>query len=66
MQAVERNKLKLKSIRFVCPQQDSPPNLFLAECDFFSERDISLPPFFLMKKVETIHLKQKRYFVEEP
>jgi len=50
LQAVERNKLKLKSIRFVCPRQDSPPNLFLAECDFFSERDISLLPFFLYEK----------------
>ncbi len=46
-QAAKRNRLKIRSIRFVCPRQDSPPNLFLAECDFFSKKKAILPPFIL-------------------
>ena len=49
-QAIERNRLKIKSIRFVHPRQDSPPNLFLAECDFCSEKEAILPPFILYGK----------------
>ncbi len=49
-QAIERNRLKIKSIRFVYPRQDSPPNLFLAECDFSSEKEAILPPFILYDK----------------
>ena len=49
-QAVERNGLKIKSIRFVCARQDSPPNMFLAECDFVSKKEALLPPFVLYDK----------------
>jgi tRNA1Val (adenine37-N6)-methyltransferase len=46
-EALERSSLKIKSIRFVCARQDSPPNLFLAECDFFSKKESIIPPFIL-------------------
>ena len=46
-EAVEKNRLKIKSIRFVCARQDSPPNLFLAECDFSSKKEAIIPPFIL-------------------
>ena len=48
--AFEKNRLKIKSIRFVCARQDSPPNLFLAECDFSSEKEAIIPPFILYDK----------------
>ena len=47
LQAVEMNRLKIKSLRFVCARKDSPPNLFLAECRFSSKRKSLLPPFIL-------------------
>jgi len=47
LQAVEMNRLKIKSLRFVCARKDSPPNLFLAECRFSSKRESLLPPFIL-------------------
>jgi tRNA1Val (adenine37-N6)-methyltransferase len=48
--AMERNSLKVKSIRFVCARQDSPPNLLLAECDFSSRKEFLLPPLILYDK----------------
>jgi tRNA1Val (adenine37-N6)-methyltransferase len=48
--AIERNSLKIKSIRFVYPRQDNPPNLLLAECDFSSEKEALLAPFILYDK----------------
>ncbi len=47
LQAAERNRLKIKSIRFVNPRENSPPNLFLVECDFSSKKEALLPPFIL-------------------
>jgi len=47
IQAIEKNSLKIKSLRFVHPRQESPPNLLLAECDFSSEKEVLLPPFIL-------------------
>lgn len=47
LQAVEKSGLKLKAIRFVHPGKASPPNLFLAECGFHSEKETVLPPFIL-------------------
>lgn len=49
-QAIKRSNLKIKSIRLVYPRQDSPPNLLLAECDFYSEKEAILPPFILYDK----------------
>jgi len=46
-QAIERNRLKINSIRLVHPRQDSPANLLLAECDFSSEKEAILSPFIL-------------------
>jgi tRNA1(Val) A37 N6-methylase TrmN6 len=46
-QAIKRNRLKVKSLRFVHPRQESPPNLLLAECDLSSEKEVLLPPFIL-------------------
>jgi len=46
-QAIEKNSLKIKSLRFVYPRQESPPNLLLAECNLSSEKEVLLPPFIL-------------------
>lgn len=47
IQAVKRNRLMIKSLRFVHSRKDSPPNLFLGECDFFSRKETTLSPFIL-------------------
>ncbi|NIM57889.1 MAG: methyltransferase [Candidatus Aminicenantes bacterium] len=46
-QAIEKNSLKIKSLRFVHPRQENPPNLLLVECDLSSEKEVLLPPFIL-------------------
>jgi tRNA1Val (adenine37-N6)-methyltransferase len=46
-QAAERNRIRIESIRFVHPRKESPSNLFLASCNFSSEQETLLPPFFL-------------------
>jgi len=46
-EALEKNRLKIESLRFVCARQGNPPNLFLAECDFFSKKESIIPPFIL-------------------
>lgn len=46
-EAIEKNSLKVKSLRYVHPRQESPPNLLLVECDFYSEKEVLLPPFIL-------------------
>lgn len=47
LQAVERNGMKMESIRFVHPKKEDPSNLFLASCRFSAERETRLPPFIL-------------------
>jgi tRNA1Val (adenine37-N6)-methyltransferase len=47
MQAVRMNGLKVRLIRYVCPRQSSPPNLFLTECDFISQQERVLSPFII-------------------
>lgn len=47
LRAAERNGLRMESIRFVHPRKESPPNLFLASCNFSSERETILSPFIL-------------------
>ncbi len=46
-EAVEKSGLKVRSLRYVHPRQDSPPNMFLAECAFSAEKKFILPPFIL-------------------
>jgi len=50
LQAVKKSGLKLKRLRFVYPRKASSPNLFLAECNFSSERMVNLPPLILYHK----------------
>ncbi len=47
LQVIEREGLKLKSMRYVHPRQDSPPHFLMVECDFSSERGTTWPPFIL-------------------
>jgi len=47
LRAAERNGLRIEFIRFVHPRKESPPNLFLASCNFSSERKTILSPFIL-------------------
>ena len=61
LQAVNKNELKIKSLRYIHPRKESPPNLFLTECNFFSKKMTTLPPFILyneqgkyMKEAEEI------------
>jgi tRNA1(Val) A37 N6-methylase TrmN6 len=49
-QAVKKNELMIKSLRYVHPRKASPPNLFLTECNFFSKKVTTLPPFILYNK----------------
>jgi tRNA1Val (adenine37-N6)-methyltransferase len=61
-EALERNSLKITSIRFVCARQDSPPNLFLAECDFSSEKETIIPPFILYDEDGNYTLEAEEIF----
>ncbi len=47
LQAVHKSGLMIKSLRYVHPRNESPPKLFLTECNFFSKRVTTLPPFIL-------------------
>lgn len=47
LQAVQRYEMKIKAMRFVYPHSGSVPNLFLSECDLFSEKEVVLPPLIL-------------------
>lgn len=47
IQAVQRYGMNIKAMRFVYPHSGSVPNLFLSECDFFSEKEVILPPLIL-------------------
>jgi tRNA1(Val) A37 N6-methylase TrmN6 len=45
--AMKKNKLKLSRIRSVHPRRGSDPNLFLADCDFYSEVVKQSNPLYL-------------------
>jgi len=47
VQAVTRNGLKIRTLRFVHPRLCQEPNLFLGQCDFSSKEEMYLPPFIL-------------------
>lgn len=47
LQAAKKSGLKVKSMQLVYPREDSPPNLFLSECNFSCEKEVVLPPFIL-------------------
>jgi tRNA1Val (adenine37-N6)-methyltransferase len=47
LQAAERNRMRMESVRFVHPKKKGPSNLFLASCSFSSERETLLPPLIL-------------------
>jgi tRNA1(Val) A37 N6-methylase TrmN6 len=49
-EALKKNRMKIKSIRFVCARQDNPPNLLLVECDFSSKKEAIIPPFVLYEE----------------
>ena len=46
-QAVHKSGLKIKSLRYVHPRKENPPNLFLTECNFFSKEATTRPSFYL-------------------
>jgi len=46
-QAVDKNRLKMKTIRFVFSRRKKSPNFFLSECGFISQKLNLLPPLIL-------------------
>lgn len=44
---LQKQGLKLKTIRSVCPRQDEPPSFFLAECAFSAESCRTIPSLIL-------------------
>lgn len=61
-EAAEKGGLKVRSLRYVHPRQDSPPNMFLAECDYSAEKKIILPPFILYDKNENYTAEAEAVF----
>ncbi len=47
LEALKASGLRLKSIRFVSPRKEEPPNLFLAECRFSAKSLTELPLLLL-------------------
>lgn len=47
LKAAEENNLRMKQVRFICPRSGQKPSLFLAECDFRSEKVTRLPDLVL-------------------
>ncbi len=50
MQTVEKENLRISRRRDIYPQEGSKPNLFLAQCDFYDEATINLPPLILFDR----------------
>lgn len=50
MQAVENEDLKISRKRDIYPREGSEPNLFLAQCDFFTDATDLLPPIILFDR----------------
>jgi len=47
LQVIKGYRLKLKTLRLVCPRQGAPASLFLVECAFISNKLVLLPPLIL-------------------
>lgn len=47
MNAVDRHKLKIKTLCFVLPRRERAPHFFLAECNFTSKRKVILPSLII-------------------
>ncbi|MFB0565095.1 MAG: tRNA1(Val) (adenine(37)-N6)-methyltransferase [Candidatus Aminicenantaceae bacterium] len=47
MQAIDEHGLHVNTLKFVCPHQETPPNLLLVKCAFSSGTKVILPPFIL-------------------
>lgn len=60
--ALQRNHLKMKTIRFVFPRRNTPPNFFLSECDFKSKKEILLAPLLLFDKAGVYTSEAKEIF----
>ncbi|MFQ6107933.1 MAG: tRNA1(Val) (adenine(37)-N6)-methyltransferase [Candidatus Aminicenantales bacterium] len=60
--ALQRNHLKMKTIRFVFPRRNTPPNFFLSECDFKSRKDTLLAPLVLFDKAGEYTSEAKEIF----
>ncbi len=50
LEAAENSSLKVRSLRYVHPRKESPPNMFLAECAFSAGEKLLMPPFILYDK----------------
>ena len=61
-EALRMNKLKIKTIRFVLPRQERSPNLFLSECDFSSQKEVTLSPLILFDERGKYTLEAKKIF----
>jgi tRNA1(Val) A37 N6-methylase TrmN6 len=46
-QALKKNHLNVKTVRFVLPRKESAPRFLLSECRFGSQEETILPPFVL-------------------
>lgn len=60
--ALEKNRLRMKALRSVFPGRESPPNFFLSECDFSSQKESLLPPLVLFDERGDYTLEAKDIF----
>ena len=61
-EAVEMSKLKIKAIRFILPRRERTPNLFLAECDFSSQKEFIMSPLVLFDERRNYTSEAKEIF----
>jgi tRNA1(Val) A37 N6-methylase TrmN6 len=60
--AMKKNKLKLNTVRSVYPRKGSDPNLFLAECDFLSDKENRIIPLYLYDENGTYTAEAQEIF----
>lgn len=62
LKAVEKNMLRIKSLRFVQPRRSAAANLFLVECDFKAAQTLGLPPLILYNEMGDYTPETKKIF----
>lgn len=65
IEALERNNLNIKTLRFVYPRAGSEARWFLSECDLTSSRLENLPPLFLYDEKREYTPEMKKIFAGE-
>jgi len=63
MQTADKHELYLKRFRYICPRQETPPNLFLVECGLSSGKKEILPPFILYNEKGEYTLEAEEVFL---